>query len=156
MSNPLVHAERSARRWGGVPEDFQPVHQWFDGTKAHVADNRHRMILHIGFGIALADQVFGLAITNAYGRRVFVREIGLQDILEDLGFISTLEECLKEHPFRLLMAGARKLANCPAVAGNSSTSLVSTCSIDRSPAEASETNELYASWSLTPTAKCGP
>jgi hypothetical protein len=113
MSNPLVHAERAARKWGGVPEDYLPVHQWFDCTKAHVADNRHRMILHNSFGIALAEQVFGLAITNADGRRMFVREIGMQHILEDFGCIPTLGECLKELPLRPWMAGARKLANCP-------------------------------------------
>lgn len=115
MSNPLVHAERAARKWGGVPEDYLPVHQWFDSTKAHVADNRHRMILHNSFGIALAEQVFGLANTNADGRRVFVREIGLQHVLEDLGFIPTLEECLRELSLRPWMAGARKLARCPPV-----------------------------------------
>jgi hypothetical protein len=113
MSNPLVHAERAAQKWGGVLEDYLPVHQWFDSTKAHVPDNRHRMILHNSFGIALAEQVFGLAITNSDGRRVFVREIGQQHVLEDLGFIPTLGECLQELPVRPWMAGARKLANCP-------------------------------------------
>jgi hypothetical protein len=113
MSNPLVHAERAAQKWGGVPEDYLPVHQFFDSTKAHVADNRHRMILHNSFGIAVAEQVFGLAITNAEGRRVFVREISQQHVLEDLGFIPTLGECLQDLPIRPWMAGARKLANCP-------------------------------------------
>ena len=113
MSNPLVHAERAAQKWGGIPDDYLPVHQFFDSTKAHVADNRHRVILHNSLGIAIAEQVFGLAITNADGRRVFVREIGQQHILEDLGFIPTLGECLKELPLRPWMAGARKLANSP-------------------------------------------
>ena len=73
MSNPLVHAERSAKKWGGTPADYLAVHQWFDATKSHQPDNRHRMILHNGFGIALAEQVFGAAITNADGKRVFLR-----------------------------------------------------------------------------------
>lgn len=30
MSNPLVHAERSAQKWGGTPADYLKVHQWFD------------------------------------------------------------------------------------------------------------------------------
>jgi len=58
--------------------------------------NRHRLILHNSFGIAVAEQVFGLAITNANGRRVFVREIGQQHVLEDLGMIPTLADCLSE------------------------------------------------------------
>lgn len=114
MSNPLVHAERAAQKWGGVPEDYLPMHKWFDSTKAHIADNRHRMILHNSFGIAIAEQVFGLAITNADGRRVFVREIGLQHVLEDLNFVPSLDECLRELPLRPWMAGARKLASCTA------------------------------------------
>ncbi|MFO1045221.1 MAG: hypothetical protein U0941_25880 [Planctomycetaceae bacterium] len=58
MSNPLVHAERSARKWGGSVDDYLPLHQWFDATKGHLADNRHRMLLHNSFGILLAEQVF--------------------------------------------------------------------------------------------------
>ena len=59
MSNPLVHAERSARKWGGKAEDYLAIHRWFDATASHLTDNRHRMVLHNGFGIALAEQVFG-------------------------------------------------------------------------------------------------
>ena len=117
MSNPLVHAERAAQKWGGVPEDYLPVHQFFDSTKAHVPDNRHRLILHNSFGIAVAEQVFGLAITNADGRRVFVREIGQQHVLEDLGMIPTLGECLQEVRVRPWMAGAHKLVSDTIAAG---------------------------------------
>lgn len=109
MSNPLVHAERAARKWGGVPEDYLPVHQFFDSTKAHVPDNRHRLILHNSFGIAVAEQVFGLAIINKDGRRVFVREIGQQHVLEDLGTIPTLGDCLHDVRIQPWMAGAHKL-----------------------------------------------
>jgi hypothetical protein len=108
MSNPLVHAERSAKKWGGQAGDYLRIHQWFDATAAHLPDNRHRMVLHNGFGIALAEQVFGPAITNADGKRVFVREIGQQHVLEDLGCIPALAECLAELPLRPWMAGARK------------------------------------------------
>lgn len=92
MSNPLVHAERSARKWRGRPEDYLPLHQWFDSTKGHLADNRHRVVLHNSFGILLAEQVFGPALVNSDGRRVFVRELGQQHVLEDLGFIPSLAE----------------------------------------------------------------
>ena len=77
MSNPLVHAERSARRWGGNPEDYLEVHRWFDATKQCLFDVRHRMVLHNAFGILLCEQVFGAAITNSAGKRVFIRDIGL-------------------------------------------------------------------------------
>ena len=107
MSNPLVHAERSARRWGGTPADFLPLHQWFDAPKGHLADARHRMVLHNAFGILLAEQVFGPAITTSTGRRVFVRDLAAQHILEDLGFIPSLSECLDSLPLQPWMAGSR-------------------------------------------------
>ena len=108
MSNPLVHAERSARKWGGSADDYLPLHQWFDATKGHLADNRHRMLLHNSFGILLAEQVFGPALTNSAGRRVFVRDLATQHIVEDLGFVPSVAQCLEELPLRPWMAGSRR------------------------------------------------
>ena len=139
MSHPLVHAERSARKWGGAPADYLAVHQWFDATKAHVPDNRHRMILHNSFGISLAEQVFGLALLNSAGKRVFVREIGQQHVLEDLAWLPTLTDCLQELPLRAWMTGARR-----DLAGNSTAGtdpmpspilLSRTCHPERRPDE---------------------
>ena len=107
MSNPVVHAERSAAKWGGVPEDYLALHRWFDATKGHLADNRHRLVLHNSFGILLAEQVFGAALTNNVGRRVFVRDLGVQHVTEDLGFVPTLAECLSGIPLAPWMAGAK-------------------------------------------------
>ncbi len=109
MSNPLIHAERSARKWGGAANDYLPLHQWFDATKAHLPDNRHRMLLHNSFGMLLAEQVFGPVLRNALGRRVFVRDLAAQHILEDLGFIPTVQDCLAELPLQPWMAGAARL-----------------------------------------------
>ena len=133
MSNPLVHAERAAKKWGGTPQDYLAIHQWFDSTKGHLADNRHRLILHNSFGIALAEQVFGPAITNSSGRRVFVREIGAQHVLEDLGFIPTLAECLAETPLRPWMVGARKVLNCPFASDRPVLSVVPDSATENSP-----------------------
>jgi len=106
MSNPLVHAERSAKRWGGVPGDYIEIHKWFDQTKGHLADNRHRLLLHNSLGIILAEQVFGDAVYLENGKRVFVRDIAVQHIEEDLGFVPCVAECLDEVPIRPWMAGA--------------------------------------------------
>lgn len=108
MSHPLIHAERSAKRWGGEPDDYLAIHEWLDSTKAHLPDVRHRLFLHNSFGMLLAERVFGAAITNGAGRRVFVREIAAQHILEDLGFIPTVAECLGGIAPAPWMAGARK------------------------------------------------
>ncbi|QEG27060.1 hypothetical protein GobsT_18130 [Gemmata obscuriglobus] len=34
MAHPYHHALSSVKRWGGRAEDYQPVHDWFDATKA--------------------------------------------------------------------------------------------------------------------------
>lgn len=111
MSNPLVHAERSVKKWGGTSADYLCIHQWFDATKGTIPDNRHRMLLHHSFGILLAEQVFGPAVSLSNGRRVFVRDIGAQHVLEDLGFIPTPAQCLADLPLAPWMAGAARLRN---------------------------------------------
>jgi hypothetical protein len=109
MSNPPVHAERSAKKWGGVADDYWEIQAWFDATKAHCADNRHRLLLHNSFGILLAEQVFGPAILNSAGRRVFARDLGAMHVMDDLGFIPTVAQCLAHTPCEPWMSGARKL-----------------------------------------------
>ena len=116
MSNPLVHAERTAKKWGGTAHDYLPLHQWFDSTKGHLPDNRHRMLPHNSFGLLLAEHVFGPNIQNSAGRRVFTRDLAAQHILEDLGFIPTVAQCLGDLPLRPWMAGSHKiLATSPSL-----------------------------------------
>lgn len=85
MSHPWHHAESSARKYGGSAEDYVAVHTWFDGSKAHYADFRHRALRHHAFGIFLAEREFGVTITNSLGRKVPVRFIGEQHVKEDCG-----------------------------------------------------------------------
>jgi hypothetical protein len=46
VAKPYRHAVSSAKKWGGVPEDYLPVHDLFDSSKAVIADNRHRAFTH--------------------------------------------------------------------------------------------------------------
>ena len=39
--HPYHHAKTSVKIWGGKPEDYQPIHDWFDATKEIFADARH-------------------------------------------------------------------------------------------------------------------
>ena len=77
-------------------------------TTSRVPENRHRLLLHNSFGMLQAEQVFGLSLMNSTGRRVFVREIAARHILEDLGFIPTVAECLAGVVIHPWMAGSRK------------------------------------------------
>jgi hypothetical protein len=55
--------------------------------------------------------VFGTTITNSDGREVCVRDLGEEHVIEDLGFIPTVERWLSELPMRPWMGGAtRKVA----------------------------------------------
>jgi len=72
---PYIHAELSVNKYGGKISDYIEIHNWFDQTKAHHADMRHRAILHNSWGIFLCEQKFGVAITNSVGKVEQVRDI---------------------------------------------------------------------------------
>ena len=95
MSHPYHHAISSARKWGGVPEDYLPIHDFFDSTKAVIADFRHRAGLHHAQGIYIAEQVFGHTLTNSAGRIVPVRFVGEQHVREDLGRIPSFADWVR-------------------------------------------------------------
>ena len=92
---PIIHARNSVKKWGGIENDYLPIHEWFDQTKAHMGDNRHRAILHNSFGIYLCEQVFGRTLVNSDGKEVHVRDIGELHVYEDLGSIPSIENYLK-------------------------------------------------------------
>ncbi len=97
MAHAFYHAKSSARRFGGVPEDYLALHVWMDHTKDHLADARHRLVLHNTWGIALAIQLFGVTVTRVSdGKEIPTRAVLEQHVLEDLGRIPTLEQCLSQ------------------------------------------------------------
>ena len=100
---PYIHSKNSAKKYGGVPEDYQAIHDFIDSTKAHVADMRHRAILHNSFGIYLAEKIFGTVITNSDNKKISVRDVAEDHVLEDLGTIPTLEKCLEGLPMSKLL-----------------------------------------------------
>jgi hypothetical protein len=107
MPKSLVHARSSAQRFGGQSEDYLPVHEKMDSTKAVHAEVTHRCIFHSAFGIYLIEQLFGRTLINSDGKEVFVRDIAEQHVLEDLGFIPSLSDWLKDMPAKPWMAGQR-------------------------------------------------
>lgn len=105
---PWLHAKSSARKWGGLPEDYLPLHDFLDSSKACVADMRHRAILHSAFGIYVLERLFGTNIVNSEGKTVSVRDVGEQHVIEDLGFIPSMDRWLKNLPKEEWMFGSRK------------------------------------------------
>lgn len=95
MAHPYNHSISSAKKWGGTPEEYQAIHDWFDETKEHYANWRHRALRHHSLGIFEAEQKFGTTITISTGKKVPVRLIGEQHVIEDLGIIPTVADWLR-------------------------------------------------------------
>jgi len=112
MAHPYHHAISSSRQFGGTPDEYLPIHNWFDQTKAHLPDVRHRAVLHSSLGIFLCEQVFGTTLTLSTGKKVPVRLIGEQHVREDMGGeIPTVQDWLGDLPLRPWMArGAARLS----------------------------------------------
>jgi hypothetical protein len=100
MAHPYHHAVRSARLFGGVPDDYLAIHNWFDESKAHIADVRHRALRHHSEGIFLFEAIFGTTLTNSLGKTVPVRTIGEQHVKDDLGWIPSVKDWLQHIQFQ--------------------------------------------------------
>lgn len=94
MAHPYHHAVSSAKKYGGEPGEYIPLHEWLDGSKAHMADFRHRALRHHSEGIFLLEEFFRITTVLSTGRRLPVRSIGEQHVLEDLGRIPTVHDWL--------------------------------------------------------------
>jgi hypothetical protein len=118
MAKPIIHAQSSARKFGGKPEDYEPVHAFMDCSKGAIADNRHRTLTHNSWflsnvlervkfansGPETADHRFP-TIINSDGRVVSVRDIGEQHCLEDFAnkFIPSAQDYLAEMEYKSWM-----------------------------------------------------
>ena len=99
MAKPWIHAESSARRFGGKPEDYIEIHNLLDKSKGTVADSRHRALTHTSWFLSeILERIFGVTIKNSEGHNVSVRDIGEQHVLEDFGglFIPSAQDYLQE------------------------------------------------------------
>lgn len=110
MAHSYHHAVSSARQFGGEPEDYLVIHQWFDESKVHMADFRHRALRHHTEGIFEAERVFGTTITNSNDKQVPTRLIGEQHMMEDFGRIPALVDWLRQIQPEAWMARSRKLS----------------------------------------------
>ncbi len=115
MAHPIHHAESSARKFGGKPQDYQAIHDWFDASKAHDALPSHRALRHHSFGIFEAQSLFGHEIVNSGGRRVPVRFIGEQHVREDCRRIPSVSDWLRGIPLEPWMVNGVILPDIEAV-----------------------------------------
>lgn len=90
--HPYHHALSSVKKFGGKVEDYLPIHHWFDESKRHFADSRHRVLRHHSEGIYACEEKFGVTFINSDGRTLPTRYIGEQHVREDMGFIPSLQD----------------------------------------------------------------
>lgn len=102
---PYLHSKASVVKYGGKIEDYQEIHDFIDSSKAAMPDIRHRAILHSAFGIYIVEKVFGTTITNSDNKVLSVRDIAEDHVMQDLGFIPTLENYLNNMQIQLWMSG---------------------------------------------------
>lgn len=115
MADSYHHAVSSTKKWGGEVDDYLPIHHWFDETKEHFADPRHRALRHHSEGIGLMISIFGPAISLStcqscgdtledhgperghvfVAKKIPTRWVGEQHVLEDFGRIPTVADFLR-------------------------------------------------------------
>jgi hypothetical protein len=96
-----MHAVSSSKKFGGTPEEYMEIHEWFDNTKQYTGDFTHRAMRHHAAGIQWCIEKFGNSLQLENGKNVPMKLIAEQHVEEDCGFIPTIQDWLspiKEHP----------------------------------------------------------
>jgi hypothetical protein len=102
------HANSASKKWGGTPHDTLAIHEFIDSSKLTIGDVRHRAMFHHTLGVLLAVEKFGPTVVM--GRtQVPVKQIAERHIIEDLGWLPTPADYLKEMPVHQWMSGSRRV-----------------------------------------------
>jgi hypothetical protein len=102
---PHLHARLSVKKYGGELADYMPIHEFIDSSKIAHPDVRHRAMLHSAWGIYLVARVFGDTRMNSAGKIYSTRDVAEDHIIQDLGFIPTMERWLSLMPIQEWMGG---------------------------------------------------
>ena len=105
---PFLHSKIHAKKYGGKPEDYSDIDDFIDSSKACVPDVRHRAILHSSFGCFIVEQIFGRTRVNSSGKVYSPRDVAEDHIQQDLGFVPTMEQYLKNMTIEGWMSGTIK------------------------------------------------
>jgi hypothetical protein len=105
---PYLHSKSSAKRYGGVAADYSDIHDFMDSTKSALADVRHRAILHSAFGCFIVEKIFGATRVNSESKTYSTRDVAEDHVIEDLGFIPTMDKWFANLPIEEWMGGPRK------------------------------------------------
>lgn len=101
MAKPYVHAIASASKYGGKPEDYQDIHDFMDSSKSVISDVRHRAIFHHSFGTFVVEKLFGVTRVNSDGNTYSPRDVAEQHVIEDLGYLPTVQDYFDDGEFKV-------------------------------------------------------
>jgi hypothetical protein len=110
MSKPIIHAISSSKKYGGKPEDYEPIHSFIDLSKGAIPTHVHRALTHNSWFCSniieriwfpnscpmTADGRFPY-IVNSNNQKISIRDITEGHILEDYDgkFIPTAQDFLE-------------------------------------------------------------
>jgi hypothetical protein len=112
MANAWIHSKSSARRFGGEPEDYMPIHEKMDCSKAYFSSNVHRVLTHHMFWVMeVMIPIFGYMFKRkSDGKEICTKDVCEQHILEDFGmkYIPTAQDYLENIDFADWMQNGMK------------------------------------------------
>jgi hypothetical protein len=110
MSAPHIHAMSSAKKFGGILEDYLEIHAKMDCSKAYFPGNRYRVLTHTMFWVKeVMIPLYGEIFTNSDGKIVSTKDVCEQHILEDYRskFIPTPQDFIENMEFKIWMQNGR-------------------------------------------------
>lgn len=112
MANPLIHSKSSVKRWGGKVEDYLPIHELLDSTKATMHNQTARFLTHnTWFAYTIVPKIFGYNIINSDGRSVDSVDIAMLHIAEDfrMKFVPSPQDFLQHMQVQAWMCNGVKV-----------------------------------------------
>ena len=119
MGSPIIHAELSAKRFGGKPEDYLKIHELMDSSKEAMSDLRHRVLTHNSWFVTkILEMIFGPTIENSEGKKISVRLIGQWHVMEDFqGAFPTVQDYVTNFKLQPWMDNGKDGARPPSEEG---------------------------------------
>lgn len=90
----LDHARRSVTEFGGVVEDFLPIHELMNIYASSTTPERSLIGLHHTFGVWVMEQAFGYEVMTSEGDLVPVKKVAAAHIEYDLGWLPAAQDYL--------------------------------------------------------------
>lgn len=85
------------------------IHDFMDSSKQAMPDLRHRALYHHALGCYLVERIFGHTITNSDGKEVSTRDVAENHIIEDMGFLPSVEDWLDGLPLDAWHGGISRM-----------------------------------------------